>query len=711
MQTAQMEKGIARIQHQLKGFASYLAAIGGTAAFAGIIRSGENFDRAMNSSTAIMGDLSESLRGDLRQAALDAAATTKFSSAEAAESLYFLASAGLSAEQSIAALPQAAQFAAAANADMATAVDLLTDSQSALGLTVKDTQQNMLNMKRVSDVFVKGSNLANSSVQQLSEAMTNKAGAALRLVNKSVEEGTAVLLAFADQNLKGAEGGTALGIVMRDLQTAAINNAKAFKDAGIAVYNDAGNMENLADIIGDVEEALEGMSDIQKKSTLMQLGFADKSVAYLQTLIGTSEKIKEYQKQLEAVGDITDEVANKQMTGFQRGLAQIESALTDVGSEITTFFGPALAGMLTGLAEGVRFLNEYANAGKALLKTIIILGSLKTAFMAVAAAEKAVAAATILVHSLAGPAAWAKMAAGLAIAAGAIAVLDSQMADAIATANQLDSAMPIAKGLGKPEELLGKGFKNRQPVKLPPSQIPEDVEPAIRGFEDLESAIKFVNDELEALKSPAEEYADYADKVREAYTLGLIDLEQHNSMLVSAAETAAQSINLTKTAIEDLPLAIQEAVEKMQKLNELNDLEKFADQIKQDIMDPLEKLTTDLEAQKTKLEKAFEAGFLSESELEKALAMAQSEFDQAKIALNPEMELPEQQQPQFAGAMDFNSEAARSVILSSRFGSGQDKGIDAVAKNTKDSVTESKKQTELLGQVVKNVGKKTFPLT
>jgi len=88
--------------------------------------------------------------------------------------------------------------------DMARATDLLTDAQSALGLTIRDDAiANMEEMVRVSDVLVRANTLANASVEQFSVALTTKSGAALRALNKDMEEGVAVLAAFADQGIKG----------------------------------------------------------------------------------------------------------------------------------------------------------------------------------------------------------------------------------------------------------------------------------------------------------------------------------------------------------------------------------------------------------------------------------------------------------------------------------------------------------------------------
>ena len=341
-------KAIKKTQAQLADFgkkagqvaASVGVAVGALAAVS--VKAFADFDAAMTKSTAIMGGISDTMKGEMSDAAREVAKATTFSAAQAAESFFFLASAGLDAEQSIAAMPKVANFAQAGMFDMALATDLLTDAQSALGLSVDDTQQNMENMARVSDVLVRANVLANASVQQFSEALTNKAGAALKALGKDVEEGVAVLAAFADQGIKGDYAGTQLGIVLRDLSTKAIKNGSAFRSMGIEVFDSTGEMNNMADIIGDLEGALSGMSDETQKATLLQLGFSDKSLASLQALLGTSDAIREYESELRNAAGTTDEVAQNQLTSFSAQLDLMKSKFVDIGIEIGSRLAPAL---------------------------------------------------------------------------------------------------------------------------------------------------------------------------------------------------------------------------------------------------------------------------------------------------------------------------------------------------------------------------------
>tara|TARA_R110001632_G_scaffold84540_2_gene186411 strand:+ start:1689 stop:3839 length:2151 start_codon:yes stop_codon:yes gene_type:complete len=330
------------------------------------------FDAALNKSIAIMGDVSDAMRNDMSDAARDVAKATTFSAEQAAESFFFLASAGLDAASSVAAMPTVAKFAQAGMFDMALATDLLTDAQSALGLTIRDDAvKNMENMIRVSDVLVKANTLANATVQQFSEALTNKAGAALKIVGKDIEEGVAVLAAFADQGIKGADAGTKFGIVMRDLQTKALKNTEEFRAFNVAVFDSQGEMNNLGDIIGDLEGALDGMSDAQAKATLLTLGFSDKSVAAIQAVIGSSEAIKQYESDLRSSAGTTQEVSEKQLDTLIAQFGLLKSAVADVALEIGEGFEPALktmAGELRTLVEsqGPEFVDLFKDVEESL---------------------------------------------------------------------------------------------------------------------------------------------------------------------------------------------------------------------------------------------------------------------------------------------------------------------------------------------------------
>lgn len=354
------------------GITAPLAAIGTIA-----IKSFADFDQALTQSTAIIDGTTQQL-AQLETTARDVAKSTVFSAKETAEAFFFLASAGLDVEQSIAALPQVAAFATAGVFDLATATDLLTDAQSALGLTVDDAQENLVNLTQVSDVLVKANTIANASVRQFSEALTNQAAVAGRNARLSIEEIVSVLAVFADQGIKGADAGTKFAIVLRDLTTKAAINKDAFAKLGVAVFDVNRNLLPIADIVANLERALGGASVETQKLTLLQLGFSDRSVGVLQTLIGTSKQLRIYKKDLSDVGGITAIVSDKQLKSFQNQLILVGSKVADVAISLGDVLAPIIVDVVIPVIEKAveRFenlLSVFESLGDTMQSSIILL--------------------------------------------------------------------------------------------------------------------------------------------------------------------------------------------------------------------------------------------------------------------------------------------------------------------------------------------------
>lgn len=330
----------------------------GTAA----IKSFASFDDAMTKSLSIMQGITPQLRKDMDELAITISKETTTSATDLARAYFFLASAGLDAQQSMAALPTVNKFAIAGAFDMALATDLLTDAQSALGLTIRDdVVKNMQNMVRVSDVLVKANTLANATVEQFSKSLTSKAGASLRALNKDVEEGVAVLAAMADQGVKAELAGERLSIVLRDLQKASIENQAVWDSMGLSVFDASGKMRNMADIISQLETLLGPMSDKQKQVTLSMLGFTFRSISATKGLLGTSEAIRKYEAQLRSASGITDEVANKQMKSFSAQLKIAWNNVTALGITIGRLLAPMIsrvAGFIKNLTVWFQGLTE-----------------------------------------------------------------------------------------------------------------------------------------------------------------------------------------------------------------------------------------------------------------------------------------------------------------------------------------------------------------
>jgi len=328
-------------------------------AVAGMVKAYASFDEAMTRSLAIMGDVSPAMRKEMAKTAKQLSTETTFAAKELAEAYYFLASAGMSAEASVSALEPVARFAQAGTFDLALATDLLTDAQTALGLSTKDVIQNEKNLIRVSDVLVGANTLANASVLQFSEALTNKAAAALVNLNKEVEEGVAVLAAYADKGVKGRLAGTRLTMMLNGLFAATRENKKAWDEAGISLWEADGSMRSIGDIIQDLEGYLGSMTVKQREAELAVLGFNIKTKDSILTLMGSSEKIKEWTGNLYEMRGITKEVADKQLKAFNAQLTLLKNVVMGAAISIGESLAPMLEDLIAKIKDVAARISEW----------------------------------------------------------------------------------------------------------------------------------------------------------------------------------------------------------------------------------------------------------------------------------------------------------------------------------------------------------------
>lgn len=345
------------------------APLAGVAAFG--IKEYAAFDDAMTKSVAIMTDVSETQRKEMESVARTLSNQGVTSATELAKSYFYLASAGYGAADSMQLLGTVEKFAVAGAFDMARATDLLTDAQTALGLQTKDLAENQREMTRLADVLIHANTLANASAEQFAVSLTTKSAAAARQLGIEVEELVSILAVYANQGIKAELAGERTSIMLRDLQTAVINNKQAWDDLRLSVYDENGEMRKIADIVQDLTREMGSMSDEQQKMALMQLGFTDRSLAATTALFGQSDAMRAYEMQLQETGFL-QEVYEAQLKSFSSQMAITRNQIVNAAAEIGSYLAPALLTINGALRSGAEFWDGLSVGVKG---TVVALGT------------------------------------------------------------------------------------------------------------------------------------------------------------------------------------------------------------------------------------------------------------------------------------------------------------------------------------------------
>ena len=225
---------------------------------------GSGFESSMAQVVATMGISKASEEFDiLSDKAKEMGEDTKFSASEAGDALNYLALAGYSAEKSCAALPTVLNVAAAGGIDLAAASDMVTDSMSALGVSMDE-------LENFSDKLAKTSQKSNTSVAQLGAAIIS-VGANARVLQGGTTELMTELGILADSGLKSAEAGTALARVIKNLSTPTQVSADELARLGVSCYDAEGNFRNMQDIFQDLNKAMEGFTAEEVQNSLAEI--------------------------------------------------------------------------------------------------------------------------------------------------------------------------------------------------------------------------------------------------------------------------------------------------------------------------------------------------------------------------------------------------------------------------------------------------------
>ena len=326
--------------------AAAAASAAATAAVAGFaatsVKTGMEFDSAMSQVAATMGKTTDEIQ-ELRDFAQEMGATTAFSATQAAEALNFMALAGYDAETSMAMLPNVLNLAAAGTMELQDASDMVTDAQSALGLTLEQTAAMV-------DQMAAASSKSNTNVAQLGEAILTVGGTAQYMAGGTQELNT-VLGVLADNGIKGAEGGTHLRNMLLKLASPTADATKLLNNLGVQVFDAQGNMRSFTEIFPELNAAMSSLTDQERLDAMATL-FNSRDIASATALLGTTTE--RWEELGAAIGDsagAAEQMAKTQLDNLKGDITLFKSAME--GAQI------ALSDQLTpSLREFVQFGSE-----------------------------------------------------------------------------------------------------------------------------------------------------------------------------------------------------------------------------------------------------------------------------------------------------------------------------------------------------------------
>jgi TP901 family phage tail tape measure protein len=263
--TEEMAKAEAQLQKQHAAMTTLgigMTAFGAVAAAAvGIaVSKYMEFDKQMSAVQAATHESADNM-ALLRDAAIEAGATTAYSATEAAAAITELSKAGVTTRDILGGgLAGALSLAAAGELEVAQAAEIAATAMTQFNLKGSD-------VPHIADLLAAGAGKAQGSVDDLSQAL-NQGGLVASQAGFSIEETTGTLSAFAAAGLLGSDAGTSLKTAILALQNPSAKAKEVMDQYGLSVYDSQGNMLGFGEIAGQLQGKLGGLTDEQRNAAL-----------------------------------------------------------------------------------------------------------------------------------------------------------------------------------------------------------------------------------------------------------------------------------------------------------------------------------------------------------------------------------------------------------------------------------------------------------
>lgn len=321
---------------------------------------GMKFDSAMSEVSAISGATGKDL-SKLRNVALEMGEKTKFSAVESADGLKYMAMAGWNTQQMVSGLPGILNLAAAANEDLGTASDIVTDALTAFGLQAKDSSH-------FADVLASASSNANTNVSLLGESFKYVAPLA-GAMKYSAEDVSVALGLMANAGIKGSQAGNHLKNMISNMAKPTDAMAAMMEKLGISITNSDGSMKSLDDVMGNLRSSFGKLNEVQKAQAAATL-FGKESMSGALAIINASAN--DYDKLKKAIynsdgaaQNMADTMINNlggKLTIIQSGIQGFQLALYDTAQ-----------GPLNAMADAVQSIVNKLNALSPQAKQTVVL--------------------------------------------------------------------------------------------------------------------------------------------------------------------------------------------------------------------------------------------------------------------------------------------------------------------------------------------------
>jgi len=319
----------------------------------------------------------------LREKARELGATTVFTAQQAADAMVALSRAGFDANETMTAVGDALNLAAAGNIELAEAADYTAQFIRQYSLAASESQ-------RVTDTVINAANTANTDVRQFADAMRYGAISA-KTLGLSIEQTAAMIGVLADRGIKSTLGGTAIRGFLAGLTAESDKAQEALKRMDLDMSDLNVSTLGLSAVLDNLKRGFANIADPMQRAAAAEALFTRRAKDASIILADSGEKIEEKIKLYKELGGEAKRLADAMQNTLGGSFKALRSAIEELylatgdqgfagslKSVVDTVTGAVRA--LTGMTDETA---KITDASRNLAKTIDALTFALGAFVAV----------------------------------------------------------------------------------------------------------------------------------------------------------------------------------------------------------------------------------------------------------------------------------------------------------------------------------------
>ena len=305
------------------------------AGFKEVIKVGKEFEQAIANVASVSGDSRE----ELEKLAREAGVNTVYSARQAADAMYFLASAGLAAKDMSVVLTPTLNFAAASQMDLAKATDMVICQLKVFKADMKDAE-------KFTDIMATTVSSSNTDFNQLGNALSYSSSIASTL-GISFKDLNAVLATMAEKGIKGGRAGTQLRMALTKLIDPTSQAQKVLEKYGITQLEINNLLDDPIELFKLLSPAMQDAQDATKILGVRQQDLIGIIKDGLPVLDSMKDKISN-------AGGAAQRMADVQIDTLGGSLKLLNSAWEEQAILISKKFEPALTSIVKGVTELIK---------------------------------------------------------------------------------------------------------------------------------------------------------------------------------------------------------------------------------------------------------------------------------------------------------------------------------------------------------------------